>query len=164
MKHPVGRTRNGVPVYIDLIRSQAAGYVAQQPRLLELIRGVLRQTTAQDPVIEIEQDMERAIGYNFVVSTTDRDTVFYARLIRDPLYTRFVKNGKPLATKHLTIILKRDEDGEYGLYDTWVGRLRPPRPGSDDETAESRTYWATHAFVLDNQPIQSRTVTKICPY
>jgi hypothetical protein len=164
MKHPIGRTRNDVSVYIDLIRSQAAGYVSQQPRLLELIRGVLRQTTAQDPIIRIEQNMGRAIGYNFVVSTTDKDAIFYAQLIRDPLYTRFVKNGKPRTTKYLTIILNRDEDGEYELYDTWVGRLRPPRPGSDDETAESRAYWATHAFILDSQPIQSRTVTKTCPY
>jgi hypothetical protein len=114
--------------------------------------------------INIEYDMQRVIGYDFVVDTTDKDTVFYAQLLRDPIYTRFVKNGKPAPAQHLALILRKDEDGEYQLVDTWIGHISPPRPGSSNETPESKPYWERHALVSDNQSIQSRTLTKVCPY
>ncbi|HEY1835581.1 MAG TPA: hypothetical protein VGG13_02045 [Candidatus Saccharimonadales bacterium] len=166
MKHPVGRTRNGIPVYVDLIRSQAAARISQRPSLLGLIEKALSEITASDSEIRIEYDMGHAIGYNFVVETTDEDSIMYAQLLRDNIYTRFVKNGKPLATRYLTILLQRDDQNNdaYELRDTWIGRIRPPRPGSDNETTASKSYWANHAFVLDNQSLQARTVTKVCPY
>src|SRR5256885_12271874 len=131
MKHPVGYTRNGMTVYVDLIRSRAAKHIAQQPHLLGLVEEVLRQTALQGPAINLEHDMGRVIGYSSVVSTTDADTVFYAQLLRDTTYTRFVKNGKPLPTPYLTIVLRSGEGkGSYELYDTWIGRLSLPLPGS----------------------------------
>jgi hypothetical protein len=99
-----------------------------------------------------------------VVETTDKDTVLYARLLRDSVYTRFVKSGKPAQTSYLTIVLELDDNNEYELVDTWIGRINPPRPGSAHETAQSKPYWANHAFVFDNQPIQTSTATKECPY
>lgn len=164
MKHPIGYTRNGVFVYVDLIRSQAATYIAQQPRMLELVKKALSKTDAEGTEVTVEHNMGRAIGYNFVVTTTDSDTTFYAQLVKDSAYTRFVKNGKPRTTQYLTVILKRNEQNEYELHDTWLGRKRPPRPGTDSETAESLAFWENHAFILDNQPIQSRTITKTRPY
>lgn len=164
MKHPIGHTSNGTPVYVDLIHSDAAAHIAQQPHLLGLVKEVLRKTALHDSEINIEHDMGRTIGYDFVVSTTDNDVVFYARPLQDSIYARFVKNGKPVSAQHLALTLRRDEEGSYELLDTWVGHLSPPRPGSVRETTESKPYWAKHAFVLDNQPIQSRTLTKVCPY
>jgi hypothetical protein len=164
MKHTIGHARNGASVYVDLIHSQAASHISQQPRLLNLVIEALQKTNLSGQEVSIEYDAGRDIGYNFVVSTTEKDTVFYAQLVHDSIYTRFVKNGKPLPTQHLTLILSRDEDGDYSLLDTWIGRLSPPRPSSTDETTESKPYWSTHALVLDNQPIQSRTLTKVCPY
>lgn len=164
MKHPVGRTRNGIPVYVDLIRSQAAAHISQRPSLLGLVEKALSEITANDSEIRIEYDMGRAIGYNFVVKTTTEDSIMYAQVLRDNTYTRFIKNGKPLPTQYLTILLQRDDDNAYELHDTWIGRIRPPRPGSDNETTASKSYWANHAFVLDNQSLQARTVTKVCPY
>ncbi len=164
MKHPIGQTANGTPVYVDLTRSQAAAHIAQQPYLPGLIKEALAKLSATGPVVSIEQDMGRNIGYNFVVETTDKDTVLYARLLRDEVYTRFVKNGKPAQTSYLTIILELDSDNEYELVDTWIGRINPPRPGSTHETVKSKPYWAKHAFVFDNQSVQSSTITKKCPY
>ncbi|HTE22834.1 MAG TPA: hypothetical protein VK674_07420 [Candidatus Limnocylindria bacterium] len=164
MKHLVGHSRNGAAVYVDLIHSEAAKHIAHQPHVLGLVGEVLKQTTLKGPEVTIEHDMGRTIGYSFVVKTTDKDTIFYAQLLRDSLYTRFVKNGKPLSTQYLTLILYRQDDKAYELHDTWIGRIRPPRPGSTNETSDSKPYWDTHALVLDNQPMQSRTVTKICPY
>ncbi len=164
MKHPVGRTRNGIPVYVDLIRSQAAKHIGQQPQLLALAKEMLQQVAVRSPKTSIEHDMGRPIGYSIVISTTDKDTILYGRLLRDEIYTRFVKNGKPTATQYLTATLQRDSNGHYELHDIWIGRLNPPRPGSSNETAESKPYWSSHALVLDSQPLQLQTVTKECPY
>lgn len=165
MKHYVGQTNNGTDVYVDLIRSEAAKQIAQQPHLLGLVAEALQQITPQGTLVDIEHDMGRAIGYSFVIRTTDTDPIFYAQLLKEDTYTRFIKNGKPLATRHLTLHLRlNEESNEYELHDVWMGRLSPPRPGSAGETAESKSYWSNHAFILGNQPLQLRTVTKVCPY
>lgn len=164
MKHSIGKSGNGIAVHVDLIQSQAAKHIAQQPHLLNLIAEALKQTTLSGANAKIEQDMGRVIGYNFVIKTADSNGVFYAQLLRDDTYTRFIKNGKPLATRYLSMILRQDEDGAYELSDAWIGRMSPPRPGTADETAESKPYWATHAIILSNESLQLRTVTKECPY
>lgn len=164
MKHLIGTTRNDIPVHVDLIRSQAAAHIARQPYLLGLVREALGKVTAHGATANLEHDMGRAIGYDFVVQTTDADSIYYAQLVRDTLYTRFTKNGKPAPTQYLTMVLRRAKDNTYDLYDTWIGRISPPRPGSANETDESRPYWANHAFVLDHQSLQLRTITKVCPY
>jgi hypothetical protein len=164
MKHSVGKTKNGIPVYVDLIRSQAALNIAQQPHILALARKIVRQMEATKPEIVAECDLGRTIGYDFVVSTTEKDAVVYARLLRKNIYTRFVKNAQPQTTQYLTITLRLDENNEYELHNAWIGRIRPARPGSTRESTESRPYWASHAFVLSNQVLQTNTVTKTCPY
>lgn len=164
MKHPIGQTRNGVPVYVDLIRSRAAKHIAQQPHLLGLAKEMLQKASVRGAEPSIEHDMGRSIGYNLVVTTTEKDTILYGRLVRDELFTRFVKNGKPDSTQFLSATLCQDSDAEYELCDIWIGHLNPPRPGSADETSESKQYWLNHAFIFDNQPLQLQTVTKVCPY
>lgn len=164
MKHPVGQTRNGAQVYVELIGSPAAQHIAQQPQLLTLAKEMLKQITVRGVEVSIEHDMKRLIGYNFIVATTERDSILYGRLLKDDVYTRFVKNGKPLSTNYLTVTLLRDSDHNYELSDIWIGRLRPPRPGSTNETAESKPYWSNHAFVLDSKSMQVRAATKTCPY
>lgn len=164
MKHPIGQTGNGTAVYVDLIQSSAARHIAQQPHLLTLIAEALQQTEPQGLEASIEHDMGRVIGYSFVVKTAGTDGIFYAQLLRDDTYIRFIKNGKPLSTQYLSMVLHQDENGAYELYDAWIGRLNPPRPGTAGETAESKPYWATHAFILGNETLQLRTVTKECPY
>lgn len=164
MKHPIGKAQNNAPVYVDLIHSDAAAHIAQQPHLLGLVGEALQKTALVDALVSLEQDMGRVIGYDFVVATAAADAIFYAQLVREDVYTRFVKHGKPAPTQHLALILRRDDGGEYELLDTWIGRLMPPRPGSTDETSQSKSYWSTHALILDNQSLQSRTLTKVCPY
>ena len=164
MKHPITQTRNGSPVYVDLIHSYAAAYVAQNPQLLGVVRELLEQVTTTSAEVRLDKNMGRVIGNNYVVETTEKDTILYAQRLRDTSYTRFVKNGSPLPTPYLSIILRRDDEGSYELHDLWIGRLNPPRPGSGNETAKSKSYWANHAFVFDGQPIQARTITKVCPY
>ena len=164
MKHHVGTTRNGIQVYAQLIGSQAGEHIARQPQLLSLAREMFAAVTLQGPEINLEYDMKRPIGYNFTVKTSDKDIILYGRLLKDAVYTRFVKNGQPRPTRYLAATLSQASDDTYELTDIWIGRLMPPRPGSDNETADSKPYWANHALVLDKQPLQVSSVTKTCPY
>lgn len=164
MKHFIGQARSGAQVYARLISSKAGKNIARQPQLLSLAKEMLTALTLRDNEISVEYDMKRSIGYSFIVETTDKDVIFYGRLLKDDVYTRFVKNGKPLLTRYLTITLTKESDNSYELSDIWIGRLMPPRPGSANETAESKTYWSNHALIMDGQPLQLQTVTKTCPY
>ncbi|HEX8182235.1 MAG TPA: hypothetical protein VF575_01380 [Candidatus Saccharimonadales bacterium] len=164
MKHVIGKTNNGVTVYVDLISSQAANQISRQPYLLNLLKELVERTVITGNELQFDQDMGRPVGHESIVETSDTDTVIYAQKLKDDVYTRFVKNAKPKPTQHVTLILQKNTDDEYELIDTWIGRLSPPRPGSKYENAESIPYWATHAYVLDGEPVQSKSITKDCPY
>lgn len=164
MKHLISHTSNGKPVYIDLIHSQAASQISRQPRLLEMVKRITAQSKVDGTVVRLESNMGKPIGYNSVIKTDDGDTVFYAQQQREKIYTRFVKNGTPKATRYLSLVLHRDTDDSYELHELWLGRQRPARPGHDDATAESLEYWSEHAFIIDTQPVQPRTITRDCPY
>lgn len=167
MSHLIGKTRNDIAVYVDLIGSDAAKHIAQRPHLMKLAAEVLKTMSPRGATASIEYDMGRPIGYDFVVATPADagDAVFYAQIAKDTTYTRFIKNQKPKATQSLSVMLERNpENASYNLLDVWIGHLSPPRPGSDEENTDSKPYWAEHACIFDNQPLQLRTLTKDCPY
>jgi hypothetical protein len=164
MKHTIGQTNNGVTLYVDLINSQAGVQIARQPYMLALLKELIGRTVITGKELQFDQDMGRPVGHESIVETTEADTIIYAQKLKDNVYTRFVKNAKPDPTQFVTLILRKDADDSYELIDTWIGRLSPPRPGSKYENAESKTYWANHAYVLDGEPVQSKSITKICPY
>lgn len=164
MKHPIGTTRNGIPFYAQLVGTEAGRHIARHPQLLVLAKETLQRINAEGPVVNIEYDMKRSVGYSYVAETTEKDVVFYARIAKDELYTRFVKNAKPSSTSYLTATLTLDEDGEYELTTIQVGQATPPRIGSSDETNESKRFWEDHAVILTDQSLQMQTVTKLSPY
>jgi hypothetical protein len=165
MTHFVGNSKNKLPVHVDLINSNAAKRIAHHPYLLAVAAEALQHITLTKPIVNLEYDMGRNIGHDFVVETNASDNIFYVQLVRDRVYTRFIKNGTPLPTRYVSMTLARDQKSDpYHIQDVWVGRLAPPRPGSDEETPQSKTYWEGHAIVFGNEPIQSRTLTKTCPY
>lgn len=164
MKHTIGLTHNNVTVYVDLIHSQAGNQIARSPYMLGLLRELIERTVINGKELQFDQDMGRPIGHESIVETSEADTIIYAQKLKDSTYTRFVKNGKPQQTQYVTLILRKDSDDSYELLDTWIGRLTPPRPGSEHEIATSKPYWATHAYLLDGEPVQSKSITKVCPY
>jgi len=164
MKHPVGLTQNGTEVYAELTSAKVGKRLARQPGLLTLAKEVLATVKLRDPKICMEYDLRRQIGYDFIIETAEKDAAFYARLVKDDVYTRFVKNGEPSPTSYVTLVLLRDSDKKYELCDLWIGRNIPPRPGSADETAESKSYWSNHAVILGDQHVQPQTLTKTSPY
>lgn len=164
MKHEITKTQNGRLVYVDLIHSLAGNSIADHPYLLTLIKERLSRPIFLEPLTREEYDMGRTVGYDFVIETSNKDTILYARLFNETTYTRFIKNGKPTPTPYLSIELKQDPIGHYELLNTWIGRLSPPKPGDPLEVPQSKEYWNNHAVVLDKQRLQTRSVTKVCPY
>lgn len=165
MRHLIGYAQNKTPLYVDLIRSDAAKHISQKPYMLGLASEAIKQLTLRGDSLEIEHDMGRAVGYDLVVETTGTDLVFYARLLQDKIYTRFIKTGKPSPTQHITMLMSRNaEDASYDLQDIWIGPLRPSRPNTVDTDEASSTFWENHAYIFDNPPLQSNTITKTCPY
>jgi hypothetical protein len=164
MNHVIGQARNGATVSVDLIQSEAAKRISRQPYLLGLVREVIAQTALKGDELTLAKDMGRAIGYDFIVPTTDTSKVFYAKITRDDVYSRFVRERKPSSTQFLTLSLRRRAPNDYELLGVWAGELGPPRPGSANETVDSRPFWAHHAYLLDTESLQSQTITKECPY
>lgn len=164
MKHTIAQTHNNATVYVDLIHSQAAVQISRHPHLLTLLKELFAKTSVTGDRLYFDQDMGRSVGHESIVETSDSDVIVYAQKLKDATYTRFVKNAQPKQTKHVTVILRKDDSDAYELVDTWIGRLSPPRPGSEYENADSRPYWENHAYVLDGEPVQSKSITKTCPY
>lgn len=164
MKHPICQSKNDKNVYVQLNNSKAAKQISRHPQLVALVKEVLSTRALKGRSIAIEQDMHRPVGYDMIVLTSDSDFVYYARVIKDTVYTRFVKNGKPIITSYVTLSLAEDSLHEYELIDLRIGCLAPPIPGDFHETAESKLFWSNHACILEDQSLQTSTVTKICPY
>jgi hypothetical protein len=165
MRHFIGHTRNGLPVYVDLINSTASFHIKNHPHLLVLAKEALSQTEVWGTALRVEHDMGRKIGYANVVKTLPNEKVVYAKVLGDDLYSRFTTKGTPPATTYITIVLEQfEQPTNYQLIDIWFGRLKPARPGSKNETVDSRQYWSEHAFLLDTQPLERHSRTETCPY
>lgn len=163
MMHHVGNTRNSIPVHVDLIGSPAAKHIAVQPRLLTLAKEALLKLSTRGLKDVVECNLGRTIGYSAIVSTSSNDAVFYAQALNEQVYTRFVKNSKPVATSYISLRLKK-ADTTYVLHDVWIGQAAPPRPGEEDEVDESKVFWTNYAYVYTSQPLKMRSTTKTSPY
>ncbi len=154
----------GYEVYVNLIASSAGHYLSRQPYVINLIREVLLPMTLEGNKVTVERDMGRVIGNTDIIDTTEKDTIFYAQVQKENVYSRFARNRYPSPSQVLTIIMEKDAEGHYEVLKTWIGPHTPPFPGDTKETVKSKTYWLTHAFAQDAYAVQSRTITKECPY
>lgn len=166
MLHPIVTLADETEVFVNLINSSAvAQSIAKQPQLLGLVKDALRGRTLTASTVHVEQNMGRTVGYDFVVATKVDDTIFYAMIMHEEIYTRFVKNGKPLSTQYITMQLERSADGSgYELCAAHIGKAFPPRPGASNETAESKPYWTKHAVVRESEVLQLKSIRKDSPY
>ncbi len=163
-KYIIDESRSEYQVYVNLINSSAGQYLSRQPYVLNLIKEVLGTVKLTSAQVSIEHDMGRVIGNTDIVETSEKDTIFYAQQNKRKVFTRFAKNRYPSPSRHLTIIIQKDSEGNYEVHDTWIGPCSPPFPGDENETNKSKLYWQNHALVQDAQAVQSKTITKECPY
>lgn len=157
-------TKEGYYVYVNLISSPAGLYLSRRPYLVDLLQGVLSARVLHGKRVVIEQDMGRDIGTTDVVTTSDADTIYYAQTLKSEVFSRFARNRSPQQSTKLTVVVEQDDDGNYEVINTWIGAHHPKFPGDENETADSKTYWKTHALVQDALAIQSKSITKVCPY
>jgi hypothetical protein len=162
--HPIMTFENGSKLYADLTTPPLSTNISRNPHLLNLIEEAVSDLAPKKPVIELEYNMQRVVGYTDIIATEPTDTVFYARQSKDGGYTRFVKNRKNDQAQYLSLILVRDENGDYELQNVWVGKIFPAQPGEPNETAGSKLFWETHAVIHNGQPLISSSITKSCPY
>ncbi len=163
-RYVVTSTDDGSEVYIDLLNSSAGKYLSRRPYLLAIIKEAVEKNSLNKNRTVIEQDMGRKIGTTDIISTEDKDSIYYALPIKSKTYSRFAKNRYPQQSDTLTLIVDRDNDGNFEISNTWIGAYCPAFPGDDNETKDSRNYWEGHALVHDSITIQSKTITKDCPY
>lgn len=163
--HPIVTLRDGTEVYVNLINAEISRTIARQPHLVELVKEILQEKVLSGSEVHIEQDMGRVVGNDFVVTTKEGDSIFYAKVLHDETYTRFIKNGSPNPTQYVTITLRRVVgDRTYELYSARIGRLIPSRPDAASGSSESRRYWESHAVMHTGESLQSSTISKSCPY
>jgi len=154
---PVGTTKDGKSVYVDTVRSHAATHLADTPGLLELVKELIPQVTADRSNIYLDHDFGREVGVSDLVTTSEQDKILYAKRPNRNNYTRFALHRKPEPTSFVSIVLHKDPAGGYELWSAWVGRAVPPFPGDKYETADSVLFWRTHALAWGNQKIQPGT-------
>ncbi len=163
-KFAISEPKNGHSIYVNLISSSAGRYLSRQPYVISLVKELLASKKLRGERMVIEQDMGRAIGMTDIVATSDKDTIYYAQPTKSEVFSRFAKNRYPQLSNTLTVIALQDTDGNYEVTDIWIGPNCPAFPGDEYETLESKAYWQTHALVQDAQIIQSKSITKTCPY
>lgn len=160
----LGMLRNGKKVYYDPVHSHFATHLADTPQLLELAKALLEQQSFDEPLVFLEHDAGRTIGLTDLVDVADHETIVYAKRLNRDTYTPFVKGHHSVPSQYFTVVLKRDDLGDYELFSAWIGRNDPPFPDEPHATLECRTFWATHALVWGTQAIQPGTETTICPW
>ena len=147
-----------------MLMSKVAPVLSRQPHLLTLLKEVLATQKLTAPVVQFEYDMKRQIGYEEIVPTTGKDTIFYAREYKSETFTRFVKHKKTEGTQYLSGTLTRDKEGNYEITDVWLGKQSPAAPDTDDATPESKLFWDNHAVVYNGQQIIASTQTYESPF
>ncbi len=157
-------SRNGVEVTYDPLHSHAATHFEDTPQLKVLVRRIIEQTDLDEEPKEFETNVGRIVGHSDLVETTDNDDIVYAKRKNRDTYARFTRTQSPQPSEWVTVRLEPFGDSTYNLYTAWVGRIAPPFPGNENETPDSRSFWATHALAWGTQEIQIGTETKECPW
>jgi len=163
-KNVIGQTKNGKTVYVDTEGSHAATHIADTPGLVGLVREVVTQLEPTQDNVYIDKDMGRQVGMSDLVETGTHDEILYAKRLNRENYTRFVLNRTAQPTSMVTVILRKDTDGNYELWSAWIGPASPQFPGDEHETPQSKPFWQKHALVWGNQAIQPSTEKNEWPW
>ncbi|MCL5113236.1 MAG: hypothetical protein M1554_02015 [Patescibacteria group bacterium] len=151
-------------IYIDQIFSPAGQYLSRHPHLYKIIEEVLVDYELNGKNIVIETKFKKDIGTTDIIPTTPTDNIYYAKAIKSTVFYRFAKNRFPQKSNILTMIIRKDKSGNYEVYDVWIGNNYPALPSGRDTTKKSKDFWDSHALVQDAISIQTKSITKTCPY
>jgi hypothetical protein len=163
-QQPLGKTKNGIEVSVDMVSSHATTHFAHHPKLLEAVKKIIPTLEVVEEIMRVEIDTGEVVGATDLVETGEEDEIFYAIRPLRSTYSRFVKNKKPSPTTWVTLDLRKVNDREYCLYTAFAGRLTPSFPGGNYLPEQSKKFWSTHALVWGTQEIKPGTETEKCPW
>ncbi len=163
-KEYIGKTKNGFEVYVDRDSSHAVTHFTDTPILLHLVKKFIPEFEMEGERKSVEFDAGEIIGFSDLVETGDTDEIVYALRPHRSLYSRFVKNKKPVPTSVLTIVLIQTEGKICHLYTAYLGPLTPSFPGGDYLPEQSKQFWSKHALAWGTQQIIPGTETNVCPW
>jgi len=155
---------NGKKVYANLTSSHLATHFSDFPELSALVKDFLATQSFNEQEIYIDHDMGKVVGSSDLVEANSSDEIIYAKRLNRDTYTRFVKGKNSIPTTYITVTLSRDTDGNYELTSAWIGQICPLFPDRPGSTAESRSFWSTHALVWGNQTVQEGSETAVSPW
>jgi CRISPR-associated protein Csx3 len=157
----LGTLASSEPV-IDRKDSHAASHGTALPLLAEAFSHVHASGRAE---FCEEVDFGRNIGETICVATESGDNIVFAQRPNRRGITRFVKNHEPEPTQKVTACFKRVSGGAYLLMTAFVGGRAPAEPWDRKwATAESFTFWNTHALLWGREETIPGTETTICPW
>lgn len=99
-------------------------------------------------------EYDRPVGVTSCVATRPDDTIIFARRKGRRGVSRFVKNRRAEPTRHVSVVLRRTDRGDYQIMTAHFGRPAPREPWSDGSSSRmARDFWQRHAFAWGAEPI-----------
>ena len=141
----LGESKDGVSVYYH-----PEGHSHRPDLDSEVISHV---TINERPFLVETITLDRVIGVDHLVETTDEDTVIGFRRGNRNHESRMVLNRTATETKEVTIILCKcgaedgELNGEYALVTLFEGNQGRPEPYGKDDTPENQEFWRNHALI-----------------
>lgn len=160
-------SKNDIKIYWDPKNSHASTHFADTPNLQNLVVEVFKTHDLEDNNLEFDIDMGRVVGTCDVIEVDDNDNIVYAyRKNRiEQGYVPFVKSRKANDDTYVSIAIVKNTDELYVLSSAWIGKWDdPPFPQQTHATAESISYWNSHAFVWESQEIEDNSVITQRPW
>lgn len=159
-------SKNGLQVFIDLEKGHASTHIADDDKLLDLIKEIIQNFTLYGEEMKFEHVFDHVIGECDLQTVDETDEIVYAIRNHRDRYTKFVMNKPRHQCSSVTIILKQIDKG-YELVSAWVGHLVPSFPKlhvSPTSDRAEKKYWQTHALVWGRQAVDETTITRVCPW
>ena len=134
--------------------------------VMHLLPDALAKISSNGRQFFIEEiDFGRVVGETVCVAIGQGDQIVYAKRPKRFGLSRFVKNRKPEACSAVVIILKKDDIEDYYILITaFVGHRPEPEPWDRNVTANSRSFWNSHALIWGSEPTIPGSETTECPW
>ena len=147
MKKLIGKTKNGLDVYVILADEHM---LAHKDATEELIAEAVSKVTYEPTFWMGSVEMGRIVGKDACVVTTDADDI---RMMCRPgreIESRMVFNREPEDTTLFTVGMCTDDDGLVTVFTSFPG-LKAPKELNDprlreEERAEAEEFWSKHAL------------------
>lgn len=112
-----------------------------------------------------EVDFGEVIGETYCVATTPDDKIIYARRQGRRGHSRYVLDRSPESCSVVTVILKKNDDGDgYVLITAFIGHQAEPEPWDNRAGKASRRFWDGHGLIPEGGQIILESATLECPW